>query len=359
MPMKSSHLLISRTDNIGDVVLTLPIAARIKQYDPSIKISFLCRAYAAPIVRCCDDVDEVVEYESVTDNLVDFFRKSDIDTVIIAQPNQHIAKSAFLAGVRHRIGNAKQKLYLLLFCNRRVRFNKRDSDDHEAQFNFAFLRPYGIEEIPSRQDIPSLYHFSIEKDPRIAGLFSSYTHNLVFHVKSNGSGREWPLGHYIKLAALLEQHTGVHIWLTGSGKEGQWVNAHAPGLLHAPNVTGLYGRQTLTELIALINQSDGLIASGTGPLHIAAAIGQRCIGLFPPTRPAHPGRWAALGRQAVSLSISVCPNPACAEKKEPTCDCMEAITPEQVYAIVLQWFAELGDKAVNVDKGDVDVIDSR
>ena len=70
MSIHSSHILICRTDNIGDVVLTLPIAARLKQMLPGVRISFLCRAYAASVVRFCKDVDQVFEVESVTDNQI-------------------------------------------------------------------------------------------------------------------------------------------------------------------------------------------------------------------------------------------------------------------------------------------------
>jgi ADP-heptose:LPS heptosyltransferase len=57
MKPEPAHLLICRTDNIGDVVLTLPVAGYLKQRFPGIRIGFLCRSYAAPLVRCCDAVD--------------------------------------------------------------------------------------------------------------------------------------------------------------------------------------------------------------------------------------------------------------------------------------------------------------
>jgi len=343
MQIQSSHILVYRTDNIGDVILTLPMIAKLKQIFPKTKISVLCRTYAAPVVRYCTDVDEVIELESITGSVKDFLKQSDIDTVIVAQPDRALTKSSFSARIKHRIGNARQKLYLLFYCNRRVRFSKGLSDDHEAQINFNFLRPYGITAIPDRSEIPSLYHFNIPVDSDINQQFSSYAFNLVCHTKSNGHGREWPIGHYQQLAQLLIAQPGTHMWLTGSAKEGKWLEENAQELLSLPNVTNVCGTQSLAQLTAFIHQADGLIASGTGPLHVSAAIGQRTLGLFPPTRPMHPGRWAALGTRAENLWIEDgCPG--CRKIETPSCACMQRITPEAVHKTVSAW---IKDKSIS------------
>ncbi|CAG9165122.1 hypothetical protein LMG23992_00270 [Cupriavidus laharis] len=339
MAIRSTHILVSRTDNIGDIVLTLPMVARLRQLNPKAKISFLCRAYAAPLVRFCTDIDEVIELESIADAPADFLKKSGIDTVILAQPDRKLALAAFRAGIRHRIGNARQKLYLLFYCNRRVRFSKRTTEDHEAQINFRFLSPYGSRGIPSREEIPDLYHFDIPADERITKMQAPYAFNLVLHTKSNGHGREWPIEYYAALAKLLSVREDVHLWLTGSAKEGEWLKANGSALLSMPNVTSLCGTQTLGELTTFVRQADGLIASGTGPLHLSAAIGQRTLGLFPPTRPMHPGRWAALGRRAQNLvEDRSCSD--CAKLETVTCDCMYRLSPEAVHGIVQDWIRD-------------------
>ncbi|MFC5475935.1 glycosyltransferase family 9 protein [Paraherbaspirillum soli] len=339
MAITSSHVLICRTDNIGDVVLTLPITARLKQLDPSIKISFLCRAYAASVVRHCRSVDEVVELESFLPSPADYFAKSGVDTVIFAQPDRHLAFEAFKARVPNRIGNARHKLYQLFYCNRRVRFKKGTSEYHEAQHNFEFLRPFGIDTIPELAAIPALYDFDIPQIQKVKQLFQQHPFNLIIHTKSNGHGREWPIDHYTTLAKLLSKDQNIQLWLTGSPAEGQWLAENAAELLQQPNVSNVCGKFTLDELTSFIQSADGLIASGTGPLHISAALGQRTLGLFPPTRPMHPGRWAPLGKRAQTLCLSTsCVG--CKDSKAASCDCMRNLAPGSVEEIVLQWLAE-------------------
>ncbi|MGS0740693.1 glycosyltransferase family 9 protein [Glaciimonas sp. GG7] len=339
MALTSSHILICRTDNIGDVILTLPIAARIKQQYPSIKISFLCRAYAASVVRHCSSVDEVIEVEDILSDAAAYFAQSDIDTIIFSQPDQHLARAAFKARIPNRIGNSRHKLYQLLYCNRRVRFKKGNSEHHEAQFNFEFLRPFGLNDIPEITEIPALYSFNIPENIEIKQLLAQYPFNIILHTKSNGHGREWPIAHYLTLARQLSKDKNIQLWLTGSAAEGQWLAENAVELLALPNVSNVCGRFTLDELTTFIKAADGLIASGTGPLHISAAIGQRTLGLFPPIRPMHPGRWAPVGTQAQTLCIpSNCSG--CKDAEAENCACMKNIAPATVEKIVLQWYKE-------------------
>jgi ADP-heptose:LPS heptosyltransferase len=72
---------------------------------------------------------------------------------------------------------------------------------------------------------------------------------------------------------------------------------------------------------------------------MSAALGQRTLGLFPPTRPMHPGRWAPLGRRAEVLCLPTsCAG--CKDSQAASCACMENITPESVEKIVLRWRQE-------------------
>jgi ADP-heptose:LPS heptosyltransferase len=140
----------------------------------------------------------------------------------------------------------------------------------------------------------------------------------------------------------LRADPGVCLWLTGSSQEGKWLEQNASELLALPNVRNVCGRFTLAQLSIFIKHADGLIASGTGPLHLSAALGQRTLGLFPPTRPMHPGRWAPLGEQAETMCMETCESD-CSKTDNPSCDCMLRIRPEAVHATVLRWMRDAAE----------------
>lgn len=326
-----AHVLICRTDNIGDVVLTLPLAGYLKQRFPGLRIGFLCRSYAAPLVRCCAAVDYVVESDKLADPAA-WLAGSGVDTIIHARPDRRIAWAARKAGIARRVGTSHRWFHWLT-CNRLAHFSRVRSHLHEAQLNFALLRPLGMDVTPQRHDIPALYQLNAppyRAEPALpAGGFS-----LVLHPKSNGNGREWPIAHYTALARRLQAHRDIAIFITGSAKEGAWIAEHAGELLAMPHVRNVCGAWDLGVLTAFIAAADGLVASGTGPLHMSAALGRPTLGLFPPIRPIDPERWGALGIRAEVL----CQPQGCAGCANATeCDCMQRITPKQVENVVLRW----------------------
>ncbi|HEY5799000.1 MAG TPA: glycosyltransferase family 9 protein [Burkholderiaceae bacterium] len=324
-----SHILIARTDNIGDLVLTLPLAGFLKQRFPGVRISVVCRAYAAPVVRHSRFVDQVYAVEELGDANA-FFAGAGIDTVIFAYPDRRLARAAKRARVPRRVGTS-HRLYHWLYCNRLAHFSRVQSELHEAQLNFALLKPLGVAVTPALDQIPQWYGLQAANGhPALeAGKF-----NLVLHPKSNGNGREWPVAHYAALAALLAADPRIVCLVTGSPAEGGWLATHGAALLAQPNVRNLCGTMDLNGLTELIAAADGLVASGTGPVHMAAALGIRTLGLFPPVKPIHPGRWAPVGPRAEVL----CEAQACGQCGDAaTCGCMEAITPARVAEVIARW----------------------
>jgi len=69
------------------------------------------------------------------------------------------------------------------------------------------------------------------------------------------------------------------------------------------------------------------VAASTGPLHLAAALGIKAIGIYPPIRPMHPERWAPIGEKATFLVK----DKECDEcRKQGPCHCMQEILPDKI-----------------------------
>ena len=326
------RILICRTDNIGDVVLTLPLAGYLKARFPQLRIDLLCRAYVAPAMRHCRFLDRVVAVEEAGD-LPAFFAQGGYDTVIFAYPDRRLARAAKQARVPNRVGTS-HRLYHWMTCNRLAHFSRVKSDLHEAQLNFALLRPLGIDHVPALAEIPALYGLAAPRSAAADALLTPGRRHIILHPKSNGNGREWPLVRYTALARELAAVPEITLFVTGSAAEGALLAQQAPGLLALPNVVDVCGKLDLDGLLALIGACDGLVASGTGPLHLSAALGRPTLGLFPPVKPIHPARWGALGTRAEVLCTSQ-PCPGCADPA--ACACMLAITPQEVAARVHAW----------------------
>ncbi|MFD2721109.1 glycosyltransferase family 9 protein [Hymenobacter monticola] len=158
--------------------------------------------------------------------------------------------------------------------------------------------------------------------------------NVILHPRSRGSAREWGLDNFGQLARLLHQ-AGHRVFVTGTAAEGEeladWLKQNAAFL-----AADLTGQLSLPQFMAFIAAADGLVAGSTGPLHLAAALGRHALGLYPPIRPMHPGRWAPLGPHAKFMVFDK-PNCEDCRQQPAACTCIRAIEAAAVAAQVAAW----------------------
>lgn len=323
--MKIKRIIISRTDAIGDVVLTLPMASLLKRIMPDSEVVFLGSSYVKDVVACCHDVDAFYDWKQ--SDLADIHA----DAIIHVLPRPEIAKAAKKAGIPLRIGTSN-RLYHWLTCNFLVALSRKKSPYHEAQLNLKLLTVFeGIKKIYSLDEIIDLMNFkSVKTSCDAIENIDNQRFNLIIHPKSKGSAREWGLDNYKKLIEILPPNK-FKIFVCGTENEGVLVRE----TLFAEsrhNVVDLTGKMSLADYITFIDHCDGLVAASTGPLHIAAALGKHAVGLYPPIRPMHPGRWGCIGKNAkVFVSDKECEE--CRKTQE--CKCMRMIEPEMIKAYLI------------------------
>jgi ADP-heptose:LPS heptosyltransferase len=296
------HILISRIDAIGDVVLQLPTCIYLKQLNPDVTISFLGRSYTRPIVEACKAIDHFINYDEIkalsANEIAAIFKKMAIDAVVHEFPKSKIAGAAKKAGIRIRIG-ATSKIHHFLNCNKLIKLNRATSIMHEAQQDIYMCGPLGVTHIPTIGTIARYYKDNfkptVELPVALKELLKTDKFNLIIHSKSGGNGREWDMDNFTQLINQLPENS-FRIFITGSETEHQLFKTWIPQL--PKHVIDLSGKMSLDEFIAFIYHANGLLASGTGPLHVAAASGIHTLGLFPASPSINATRWAPLGLKA-------------------------------------------------------------
>jgi heptosyltransferase-3 len=325
-------IILSRTDNIGDVLLTLPLAGFLKQKFPDVIIYFIGKTYTAPLLKACIHIDFVLDREEVIAN-PSLLNDIKADVIVHVFPDKKIAAMAFAVGIPMRIGTS-HRIFNWLYCNRMINLSRKNSNLHEILLNFKLLRPLVSIPPDKLEEVQHFYGFSnIEKlNAENLLLINNGNVKIILHPKSKGSAREWPIQHYIKLIALAPAER-YEFYITGTENEGKTIRETAPEIFNPSNVHDLTGRLTLAQLISFIQFCDGLVACSTGPLHIAAALGKHAVGIYPPMRPIHPGRWAPVGVNARTLVL----NKRCDDcRKTSRCHCIELISPHEVVQEMLK-----------------------
>jgi ADP-heptose:LPS heptosyltransferase len=334
MSKEPKHIIISRTDAIGDVVLTLPLAYYLKQKFPAAKITWLGRTYTQTVIKACSYIDNFVNSDewdlTHTDAVSNALKVLNADAIIHVFPNKHIAKAAKQAGIKTRIGTS-HRLYHWLNCNQLVNLGRKNSPLHEAQLNISLARYFGID-VPTLDELKQLPILLDTISFVPFDFLANEKKKIIFHPKSRGSGKEWLLDYYLQLIDMLDADT-YQIIICGTSEEGAKMGTALTNL--PAHVVNLIGKLSLADYLSLMQQCTGLLAAGTGPLHLAAGIGVNALGLFPPTRPIHPGRWAPIGRKASYLCIdSACET---CKTNSSTCECMQLLTPKMVFDKIAQW----------------------
>lgn len=323
------RILLSRTDSIGDVILTLPMAGIIKTSLPGVTIDFLGKSYTRPVILCSEHIESFLNWDEISllsdAGAARFFSEKNYDIFIHVFPVKRITRISKASGIKKRIGTTG-RWYNWLYCNELVRFSRRNSSLHEAQLNLKLLRPLNIPTDCSTSDLIKNYGFSNLPVPstKIYQLIQNGKFNVILHPKSRGSAIEWGLNNFAELIHLLPSDR-FHIFICGTNEDKDAIGNSLP--MDLKNVTNLLGLLTLEEYITFISIADGIVAASTGPLHIAAALGKVAIGLYSSRRPIHPGRWSPLGIKAKALVYDEsCPD--CLSGKK--CLCIKKISPVQV-----------------------------
>lgn len=328
--LNHKRVVVSRTDSIGDVMLTLPICAWIKDQFPSAYIIFLGKGYTKPVVEAYQKVDEYHDWAEIEkrepNEQLEHFKAFNADAIIHVFPNKAISKLAKSAQIPVRVGTSHRSFHLFS-CNYRINFTRKNSEFHEAQLNHELLRPFGLNQLPTIEQINATTRFfspeTVDLPSFVSKALERAERSTILHPKSQGSAREWPMESYLALTESLLQQ-GHTIFFTGTEKEGALFRSSLP---QHERVIDTTGKLSLEQLMSLIKSATNLVACSTGPLHIAGYSGIRTIGLFSPRRPIHPGRWKAIGSDVRILTFDDdCPT--CAKGKE--CDCITQISPERV-----------------------------
>lgn len=327
------NILIVRTDRIGDVILTLPVAAVLKKHFPGCRVTFLLREYTKELTFNNPYIDETLVLDEANGKPAFFaslkmIKAKNFDTVITVFPRFRIALVLFYAGIAARVGSG-YRWYSFLF-NKKVYEHRKYGEKHELVHNINLLKAIGVNEQVDEKDCIFGLCPAEENKIKIENFVKENGIDLskpvvIFHPGSGGSAVDLPLDKMKELAARTANQPDVTVLITGDKKEAGICASFPSG----DKIFNLCGKFNLGEIIALIDVSALLVANSTGPLHIAAALGKNVIGFYPKIKAQSPARWAPFTEKKHIFVPSVnCSN--CTRKQCRKLDCMNSISVDEV-----------------------------
>ena len=334
------RILLIRPDHLGDVLLTLPAVAALRSALPDAHITYLVADGVAPVPRHCPAVDATMTvpfpplsawpdppgWADAVARLAPALRGR-FDAAILSRPDDPVSGALVAAaGVPIRVGFATPGTRPFLT----VALPPPDRRHVAAvAINLALAAAEQLGApvqadtgrspcfVPTADDEEEAS--SVVGPPRRDGQAGP----IVLHPGSGWPLKNWPSLRWGSLAAALARRYGVTPFVTGGPREEALVRAVVDA--SGRRARGLAGCLSLGGLAALFRRARLVIATDSGPLHLAAMVGAPVVGLYGPADPLEFGPWCPDDRRRIvraQLACSPCrtlADPPCGVSIEPRC----------------------------------------
>ena len=325
-------IVVVKLSAIGDVLHGVPTAVALKRAFPASSIGWVVEGRSADVLAGHRAIDHLFRlprgWLKSARQVVGLRRDLRRFRPDVTLDLQGLLKSGVVAAVSGspiRIGHARPEAreYSWLTSNRRV----QATASHVVDRNLDLLAPLGIETADVDFDMP---RWPVSRQ-RVASWLEPLQQQGAFVVLNPGAGwasKRWAPDRFAALAQAIWRDRGVRslvIW-GGAAEEAtarEIVTAAGNAAILAPATS-------LQDLGELFRRSPLVVSADTGPLHLAAAVGARCVGLFGPV-PAN--RNGPYGRGHVVVEPPAELRPRWEDRKTDTA-AMAAISVEQVLAAV-------------------------
>ena len=266
VPATLNRILIVKLDRVGDMINTTPVLNALRKRFPGARVDVVGHPLCLSLFEGDDRVGESIAYKS--------WLYHDL-------PVRPPGPRACWVVMKLLIRRYPLVVYLrgsipFLFLGLTSRLTASKFIEGEPVID-RHLKP--LEELlgPIQERQPSLHVQPEAAVLRRSLLFSEQTRrgpSIVIHPTSCASTRTWPAERFSELADRLVSVLNAQIHFLGSPADRAVLDMIAGRALTAH---AYHWSLKLTEVVALIAQSDLLIGNDSGLAHVAAAVGTRMV----------------------------------------------------------------------------------
>jgi len=280
--MKPLHeikrIAILRLSALGDVCMVVPVIRTIQKAIPHAHITWFISRPAFELVKGIDGVEFVVVDKPR--NPFDYlklrkqFKNAHFDVLLAMQAalRTNLIYPFIHAPIKIGFDKKRARDGQRWFTNVQIPFAKQ----HLMDSFLSFVEVLGIKEKVIKWDLP------ISKDDREWAkqkLPEGDGPLLVINPAASKAERNWPAQRYADIIKLMHQR-GVRILLTGGPHPvEQALITEIKQHLDFP-VSDRSGQTSPSQLAALLELANCILAPDTGPVHMAVAMGTPVVGLY-------------------------------------------------------------------------------
>lgn len=350
------RVLLVRPDNLGDVLMTTPAFAAVRESLPGSRLSLLAAPSAGALRPHLPLLDEIIAADlpwvkagaaaleaagtdtgaperALLQRLLDGRFDAAILFTVSTQSALPAALLCRLAGIPLVLAHARERAYGLLSDAVPETDEVADGMRHEVRRQLDLVARVGLHTRDER------LRFTLRAEDRAAaaallraaGLAPGRPYVLL-HPGASAASRRYPAAGYGEAAALL-QNQGAEVVVCAGAGEGHLLD-EAAGAGAARVLAPLRELGTLAGLVA---GARVLVANNSGPVHLAAALGTPVVDLYALTNPQHTP-WRVPARVLNhDVPCRNCLQSVCGQGHH---DCLRRVAPAQVADAALDLLRE-------------------
>lgn len=273
------RLLVIKPSSLGDIVHGLQVLQTVARARPELRITWLVRERFAGLVQAAPFVHETILFRrrdgwGAFMRLLRELRRHQFDAVWDLQGLLRSGVMTAVAPAAEKWGRPDAREGAGWFYHRRVAAPGGPAPHHALEILLPFTRTLGVEpelRWPLELNIPQRFPWAeafAGRDPR---------RNFVVFTDSRGPEKTWPAFANLMARILATMPEARVAWCAGRREEPSFAAPRDRFL----NLTGC----PLDEMIALVRQPSVFVGNDSGPMHLAAASGNRVLAIFGPTSP--------------------------------------------------------------------------
>jgi ADP-heptose:LPS heptosyltransferase len=276
------ELLVIQPSSLGDIAHGLQVVASIKAQQPPWRVSWIVRDIFAPLVRASTVVDQAYVFRRHEGaraflRLMREVRRREFDLVFDLQGLLRSGLMTKWSRAKRKAGRADAREGAGIFYGEKVPPPPAGPPAHVLDALLQFCTVVGAQpELRGPLHFREMERLNLDFMEPLRGQ-----RPVLMFPDSRREELKW--GGYAQFSSLLVREGGRKVVWAGA--------AYLPCRETFPDgaFVNLTGNTSLTSLAALMQRADWVIANDSGPMHLAAALHLKTLGIFGPSDPRRHG----------------------------------------------------------------------
>ena len=280
LPLTSApdNICIVRLSALGDVTHAVPVVRAIQQHWPQTRITWICATLEHKLLSALDGIDFiVVNKKSGWGGYYRLWRQlagQRFDIMLQMQTSARANFTGALVKADIKLGwdRLRARDFHRFFMTHSI---PQTRFEHQAQGHLSFARSIGLEVLEPEWNFP----ISDDAISFVNDLVPTTARVLLISPCSSHVHRNWRAERYAAVADYASERHGMTVVLSGGPSALEASLGKAIEAAANQPLTNLIGKDTLPQLVALLDRADVVLTPDSGPTHLANALGTPVIGL--------------------------------------------------------------------------------